>query len=96
MLLDVDNGPGYLVYADNASVYERDFLAQVAKALRPGGALLVWSSDEAPDLAEAMRSVFGEVTPIPYDVTLLHQGGGTREERYWLYLARRDAAPATG
>jgi len=89
VLLDVDNGPGYLVYADNAPLYERAFLAEVANALRPGGALLVWSSSESDDLAEAMESVFGDVTPIPYDVTLLHQGGGSREERYWLYLSHR-------
>ena len=61
----------------------------MANALRPGGALLVWSSSESDDLAEAMESVFGDVTPIPYDVTLLHQGGGSREERYWLYLSHR-------
>ena len=89
VLLDVDNGPGYLVYQDNAPLYQRTFLAEVAKALRPGGALVVWSADESADLADAMKTVFGQVTPIPYDVTLLHQGGGSREERYWLYLSRR-------
>jgi spermidine synthase len=92
VLLDVDNGPGYLVYQENAPLYESTFLAEVARALRPGGALVVWSSDESPDLAEAMRVVFGEVTPLPYDVTLLHPGGRTRDERYWLYLSRRDPA----
>jgi spermidine synthase len=92
VLLDVDNGPGYLVYQENAPLYESTFLAEVARALRPGGALVVWSSDESPDLAEAMRVVFGDVTPLPYDVTLLHPGGRTRDERYWLYLSRRDPA----
>jgi len=24
-----------------------------------------------------------------HDVSLLHQGGRSREERYWLYLSRR-------
>jgi spermidine synthase len=89
VLLDVDNGPGYLVYPDNAPLYETTVLAEVAQALRPGGALVVWSSAESPDLAEAMRVVFGDVTPLPYDVTLLHPGGRTRDERYWLYLSRR-------
>ena len=84
VLLDVDNGPGYLVHEANAAVYETEFLAQVRDALRPGGALVVWSSAEAPRLAEALGEVLGEVAPIPYDVTL--QG---REEQYWLYLARR-------
>ena len=92
VLLDVDNGPCYLVYQDNAPLYESTFLAQLATALRPGGALVVWSSDESPDLAEAMRVVFGDVTPIPYDVSLLQQGGRTRDERYWLYLSRREHA----
>ena len=89
VLLDVDNGPGYLVYEENAPLYQRTFLAEVAKALRPGGALVVWSADESADLADAMESVFGAVTPIPYDVTLLHPGGRARDERYWLYLSRR-------
>jgi spermidine synthase len=88
VLLDVDNGPGYLVYQDNAPLYQRTFLAEVAKALRPGGALVVWAADESADLADAMESVFGAVTPIPYDVTLLHPGGRARDERYWLYLSR--------
>jgi hypothetical protein len=50
---------------------------------------VVWSASESPDLAAAMESVFGNVAPIPYDVTLVHGGGRSREERYWLYLARR-------
>ena len=89
VLLDVDNGPGYLVYPDNAPVYQRTFLAEVANALRPGGALVIWSSDESADLADVMLAVFGDVTPIPYDVTLMHPGGRTRDERYWLYLSHR-------
>ena len=89
VLLDVDNGPGYLVYQENADVYQRGFLAQVAATLRPGGTLVVWSSAEAPELADAMADVFGAVEPVPYDVSLAHGAGRVREERYWLYLSRR-------
>ena len=89
VLLDVDNGPGYLVYDDNAAVYREPFLAQAADALRPGGTLVVWSSSESEELAEAMREVFGDVAAIPYDVTLTQPAGRSREERYWLYLSRR-------
>lgn len=89
VLLDVDNGPGYLVYDGNAAVYKETFLAEVAAALRPGGTLVIWSAHESPDLAEAMESVFGAVTPIPYDVTLAHNGSSSRDERYWIYLSRR-------
>jgi spermidine synthase len=84
VLLDVDNGPGFLVYDANAAIYEVVFLRQVAAALRPGGAVVVWSAAEAPALREALTEVFGGATPIPFDVRL--QG---RDEQYWLYLARR-------
>ena len=84
VLLDVDNGPGFLTYDDNAALYGGALLHVVAETLRPGGALAVWSSAEAPALHGNLAEVFGAATPVPYDVRL--QG---RDERYWLYLARR-------
>ncbi len=84
VLLDVDNGPGFLVHDANAEVYREAFLRQVAAALRPGGAVAVWSASEAHDLAEALTAVFGGVTPLPLDVRLQD-----RAEQYWLYLAHR-------
>jgi spermidine synthase len=93
VLLDVDNGPRHLVYQGNAPLYERTFIAEVARALRPGGALVVWSADESADLADTMESVFGDITAISYDVTLLHPSGRVRDERYWLYLSRVPERP---
>lgn len=84
VLLDVDNGPGFLVHDSNADVYGHEFLRQVAAALRPGGAVVIWSSDESVVLRGVMESVFGNVAPIPYNVRLQE-----RAEQYWLYLARR-------
>ncbi len=84
VLLDVDNGPGHLVLDSNAPVYEAPFLQDVRSLLRPGGAVAVWSSAQAPELYDAMADVFGDVEPVPIEVDL--QG---RAERYWLYLARR-------
>jgi spermidine synthase len=84
VLLDVDNGPGQLVHEQNAAVYGPGFLGAVADVLRPGGAVVVWSAAESPELADDLATVFGGVTPIPMDVRL--QG---RAEVYWLYLARR-------
>jgi spermidine synthase len=83
ILLDIDNGPGFLVYDDNAVVYQRSFLEQSREALRPGGALAIWSADDSVPLQEEMRAAFGNVTAIPFEVTLQ-----SRDERYWLYLAR--------
>jgi spermidine synthase len=84
VLLDVDNGPGFLVHDGNAGLYREPFLRTVAAVLRPGGAVAVWSSSESPELREALTHVFGDVTPIPLDVRLQ-----SRDEQYWLYLARR-------
>ena len=83
VLLDVDNGPGYLVHDANAEVYEATFLGELAELVRPGGAVAVWSSAASEPLADALAAVFGSVTPVAYDVDL--QG---RAEQYFLYLAR--------
>jgi spermidine synthase len=83
VLLDVDNGPGYLVHAANAALYETPALTDARRILRPGGALVVWSADESPELEESLRSVFAEVRPDRHDVQLQ-----SRDEHYWLYVAR--------
>jgi spermidine synthase len=88
VLLDVDNGPASLVHGDNQEIYRTGFLSGVARLLRPGGAVAVWSAAEAPELADALTSVFGTATAVPHEVAL--QG---RDERYWLYLARRREEP---
>jgi spermidine synthase len=84
VLLDVDNGPGFLVYDANAALYEQPFLRRTRETLRPGGALVLWSADEAPALLTVLEEVFGNVVATPFDVTLQ-----SRREQYWLYLARR-------
>ena len=85
VLLDVDNGPGYLVHDTNSGVYEHDFLVSTQRILNTGGALVVWSSAPAPGLAATMEQVFGNCTEHWYDVLLQE-----REEQYLLYLSRRD------
>ncbi|MGZ4437581.1 MAG: spermidine synthase [Nocardioidaceae bacterium] len=82
VLLDVDNGPGFLVYDDNAAVYDEPFLRRLRTVLRPHGVLAIWSADESPELLATMERAFGQATPIPYDVRLQE-----RDERYWLYLS---------
>ena len=83
VLLDVDNGPGYLVHEANADLYREPFLRCAREAIRPGGALVVWSANPAPELEQALRAVFGNAEAAPYDVLLQD-----RDERYWLYVAR--------
>jgi spermidine synthase len=83
VLLDVDNGPGYLVHETNAALYRAPALEAARQALRTGGVLVVWSAAEAPELEQAMSTVFGDAEARPYDVQLQD-----RDEQYWLYVAR--------
>ena len=83
VLLDVDNGPGYLVHAANAALYEPPALNDARRVLRPGGALVVWSADESDTLEESLRSVFGNVASERHEVKLQD-----RDEHYVLYVAR--------
>ena len=83
-VLDVDNGPEHLGHDTNARVYEVPFLSALREVLRPGGAVAVWSSSESPVLHQALEEVFGTAAAEPHDVRL-HE----RDERYWLYVARR-------
>jgi spermidine synthase len=90
VLLDVDNGPDFLVHDDNASLYEPAFLEEVRSALRPGGIVVVWSSSESPRLRSTLHGVFGNCRADPQPVTLQE-----REETYWLYSAGK-AGPDHG
>ena len=83
VLLDVDNGPGYLVHDANADLYRAPALEQARRATRPGGMVVVWSAAEAPELEQTMGAVFGRwrTEALAYDVDL--QG---RAETYWLYV----------
>ncbi|GAB2746218.1 spermidine synthase [Nocardioides pakistanensis] len=84
VLLDVDNGPGFLVHDANEAIYQADFLRQTRACLRDGGALVIWSAAESPRLQAEMESVFGNAVAVPFEVTLQ-----SRDEQYWVYLSRR-------
>ena len=84
VLLDVDNGPGFLVHDENAEVYRAGFLRAVRDVLRPGGAVAVWSAAQAPELARTLVAAFGTCTPVAVPVRLQD-----RDERYWFYLSPR-------
>jgi spermidine synthase len=71
VLLDVDNGPGFLVHSTNAALYRPAGLATALAALRPGGVLAIWSSDPAPallaDLAGLPEATAAEELRLPVE-----------------------------
>lgn len=84
LLLDVDNGPRFLVHGANAPVYEEPFLRSCLQSLRPGGALVVWSADPAPELYHRLASLAASCDELPLTV---HREGKTFD--YALYAATR-------
>jgi spermidine synthase len=69
VLLDVDNGPGFLVHPANAAVYGRAFTESAVRAVRGGGVVGVWSADPAPDVAAALERACGRCDEVLLDVT---------------------------
>lgn len=56
ILLDVDNGPESLSAVGNHELYSEAGLGRCRAALRPGGALAIWSSEPAPRCLDRMRT----------------------------------------
>jgi spermidine synthase len=91
VLLDVDNGPDFLVHQSNAALYSAPGLAAARAALRPGGLLVVWSSHVAPALRSALAGVAAPGETVDEEVLEVRREG--RSFHYALYSLARPAAP---
>lgn len=89
VLLDVDNGPDFLVHQENSSLYDVAALTAAMRVLRPGGRLAVWSAAASPELEARLRAIADEVEVVTLPVR--REG---RSFDYLLYLAAR--APGNG
>ncbi len=90
ILLDVDNGPTFLIHDHNARLYRDDFLQRCLDALTPGGRLVIWCETVSPELAATLARVAATVEQITVPVTR-----GERTFEYALYLARA-SRPSSG
>ncbi|MFW6051540.1 MAG: spermidine synthase [Myxococcota bacterium] len=88
ILLDVDNGPEFLVHESNAGLYTPEGLRRMHRALSPGGRLALWSSSPSPRFHAALRAVFGDARARPLPV---HREGHRFE--YVVYVADREPGP---
>jgi len=84
LCLDIDNGPDWTVTDANAVLYEHAGLDLLARRLRPGGALAVWSAGTAPAFESRLRERFGDVSAHSVEVA--------RGEPDIVYLASRRPA----
>jgi spermidine synthase len=81
IILDVDNGPDFLVHQSNSALYAEPALAAAVRALRPAGRLAIWSASASPELESRLRRVAGSVDVLSLPV---HREG--RDFDYVLYL----------
>jgi spermidine synthase len=82
ILLDVDNGPDFLVHQSNSRLYDPAALSTAMQGLRPGGRLAVWSASPSSELEARLRDVAGSV-----DVVTLPARREGRTFDYVVYLA---------
>lgn len=84
ILLDIDNGPDFLIHQANRAIYAEPALRNAYRRLTPVGVLGVWSQSPSPALLAALRAVDDSVTEHLYD----SERDG-RTWRYALYTVRR-------
>jgi spermidine synthase len=68
IVLDIDNGPEWLVQKRNDALYGTEGLARLVRSLRPAGVLVLWSADRH---ARFERRVAG----MGLGIRLVHQDG---------------------
>ncbi|WFU38643.1 spermidine synthase [Bradyrhizobium sp. CB82] len=84
ILLDVDNGPEGLTRKSNDALYNATGLKLARMALRPGGALAVWSSGNNPAFTKRLRAAGFDVNEV--NVRATGKGGGAR---HVIWIARK-------
>ena len=83
ILLDIDNGPTWLVFEENEQVYGRPALERIRSLLAPGGALGVWAAEPAPDFYRDLKRTFSWADKVE----VFEQDERGRDVEYVIYLA---------
>ncbi|MGN6474280.1 MAG: hypothetical protein ACTHK4_11620 [Mycobacteriales bacterium] len=66
--LDIDNGPDWTVTDANAALYGDDGTGLLARRLRPGGVLTVWSAARSSAYQQVLDRHFGKVDVVEIPV----------------------------
>lgn len=90
ILLDVDNGPDFLIHSDNAALYTAELLGTAYGRLAPRGRLAIWCQGPAPALLDTLRRISATAHEHHFTVSR-----GDRSFSYAIYtLDRPPTAPA--
>ena len=86
IILDVDNGPDFLLHSENASLYDPDLLGSAYARLAPRGRLAIWCQGRSPTLLRTLTAVAPTAREHIYKV---HRGA--RRFSYAIYTLDRPA-----
>ena len=88
IVLDVDNGPDFLIYPHNRALYTEESLGAAYAQLAPGGTLAIWCQGRAPALRALLEHIGSSVEEHVIDVP---RGG--RSFAYAIYTVSRGQKP---
>lgn len=89
ILLDVDNGPDFLIHAQNDALYAEPGLRTAYDRLAPGGVLAIWCQAPSPPLLAALRRLDPSAAETRH--TVQREG---RTFTYAVETVRRPLSPA--
>jgi len=87
ILMDVDNGPSPVTAASNGLLWNPAGMAGLARVLRPGGTLVVWSSNPDPSFARRLTAAGLSVTTREARAAGGRPGEPGRGARHTLFVA---------
>ena len=91
IVLDVDNGPDFLIHGPNQALYSEAGLRAAYEQLTPGGILAIWCQGRSAQLHEQLRRIAPSARENLFEVTR-----GERRFAYAIYTLSRtltDCAP---
>ncbi len=84
IILDVDNGPTWLVKRSNQRLYQRPALLKIKDMLSNGGVFIVWAAQRCAAFQKRLEEVFGPTELI----TLQDTDRSGRSMDYFIYRTR--------
>ena len=88
IVLDVDNGPDFLIHGANSTLYAEPSLVAAYASLSAGGTLAIWCQGPAPELLTTLQRISGTARPHTY--RRVREG---RPLSYVIYTATKPEAP---
>jgi spermidine synthase len=84
IVLDVDNGPDFLIHEENRALYAEAALRAAYGRLTPAGTLAIWCQSAAPDLRAVLERIAPSAAEHIVEVTR-----GERSFQYAIYTVSR-------